>query len=410
MSSAPKRYRVGIIGLGARAETFARSLYAGLERGELFGLCDIDEDRTRKFCEYCGLQGVRCFQRSDEFFAQREMDAVIVTTPDFTHLDVARQAFAAGKHVYMEKPLDVTAERCREIIRLRRRSGVRTFMGFNLRASEMTMRVREIVRSGALGPLIHVRALEQLSYAHIASFMRRFHRRAERSGGLLNTKCCHDLDIMQWLVGHEHRIVRVASFGGLNTFRPENAPAGHGATCHECPPAVASACVYRDRAGFVFPVSGKSPIHKTRETGVYGGDLCAYTEDKDIVDNQTVIMEWDHGVRGTFNMVGCQAVGHRDLTLWGERGMLATDSAGKYLRVVRSPSGETVQHEFPPRQGGHGGTDPAMLGRFFDAIEGEDRSDEGLAEGLAATLLAEKALESLRTGRVADIPAADYTA
>jgi hypothetical protein len=45
--------------LPARGEGFSKQLYAGTERAELFGLCDIDEDRIRKFCDYCGIQNAR---------------------------------------------------------------------------------------------------------------------------------------------------------------------------------------------------------------------------------------------------------------------------------------------------------------------------------------------------------------
>jgi predicted dehydrogenase len=395
--------------LGARAETFARSLYAGTPRAELFGLCDIDADRTTKFCAYCELKNARTFTDPEAFVADPGMDALIVTTPDFTHLDMAKIALRAGRHVYLEKPLEVTAERCREIIRLHRPSGVTAFVGFNMRAMDVMAKAREIVQSGILGRIVGLEGGETLWWAHIAAFMRRFHRYNKRSGGLLNTKACHDLDLIQWIVGHEHRVTRIASFGGTSVFRPENAPVGHGETCHECPPAIAQKCPYIDRAGFVFPVRGTVPIHKTQDTALYGGDLCAYTADKDIVDNQSVLLEWDHGVRGTFNLQGFQHQGNRYLKVWGEQGLLHVDHNAHILRVTRT-SGETIDYSFAQRAGGHGGTDPQMLGRFLDAIERGGVSDSGLEAGLAATLVAEKALIALQTGRILEIAPSEYEA
>ncbi|MCG3147132.1 MAG: Inositol 2-dehydrogenase/D-chiro-inositol 3-dehydrogenase [Verrucomicrobiae bacterium] len=395
MKTTPSKYQIGIIGLGARAETFARELYAGTDRAQLFGLCDLDEDRTRKFVDYCGLKGARTFQNPEEFFAQKNLDAVIITTPDFTHRDVAVAAMQAGKHVYLEKPIGRTSAECRDIIRAQRETGQTVFVGFNMRASTAHERVKDVVQSGILGQIVHIEGLEQLKIAHSASFMRRFHRKHANTGGMLNHKCTHDLDIMQWFIGHEHRVRKVACFAGLNVFLPKKAPAKY---CHECPADIYAACAYKDQAGFVFPVGGTTPIHHQKKD-TYGGDLCVYTEDKDTFDNWTMIFEWDNGVRGNFNLQLFQSKGLRETRIWGELGtMHLTDGQ---LRTIVSRTGDEIIHRIPPPpKGGHGGADTRMLGRLIAALDKGDSGDSGLSAGLAATLVAEKALVSAQTGQV----------
>ena len=147
------------------------------------------------------------------------------------------------------------------------------------------MKLKELVSSGVLGQITHISGQEQLRREHGAAFMRRFQRHSRNCGGLLNHKCCHDLDIMLWVIGHEHRLTKVASFGGNDVFTPDKQPAER---CSECPAEIHEACHYKAIPGFVFPVEGKSAIYHQNE-GVYGGDLCVYSADKDIVDNQTVI-------------------------------------------------------------------------------------------------------------------------
>ena len=235
------KHKIGIIGAGARAESFAKELYAGLPRAELFGICDIDPDRLGKFIDYCELKGARTFTDPADFFSHKEMDAVLITTPDFTHRDVALQAMRARKHIYIEKPLAKSAQQCREIVRAHRRSGVVAFIGFNLRAVNVYQKLKEIVASNILGQIVHIESFEQLAQAHSASFMRRFHRKKQNTGGFLNHKCSHDLDIMQWLIGHRHKVVKVASFGGLNVFLPKKAPAKY---CHDCPLDIWERCRY----------------------------------------------------------------------------------------------------------------------------------------------------------------------
>lgn len=389
-----QKYRIGVIGAGARGETFARQLAKGHPRAELFGVCDISRERLETFCDYCQLPPVPRFTDTHEFLQQPELDAVIITTPEFTHAEVAEAALKTGKHIYLEKAMAQSSAACRQIIETYRAatSNVTVFLGFNMRAVTAFARLKEIVDSGTLGQLVHVAGLEQLAQAHGAAFMRRFHRHSKRSGGLLNTKCAHDLDFIQWLVGHQHKVVKVASFGGTNIFTTDKQPAKY---CHQCD--IQADCGYRDQAGFVFPVGGDRPLHHP-ETEVYGGDLCVYDPDKDLVDNQTVILEWDNGVRGSFNLQMFQHVGLRRVSVWGERGYAELNTWPQTAIQVVEASGTKLEYNFAQAKGGHGGSDIKMLDRFLNAIESAEHTTSGLAEGLAATLVAEKADQSRLSG------------
>ena len=397
-----KRYRIGVIGCGARGETFARSLYKGTPRAELCGVCDLDADRMEKFCAYCELTSARRFTDPAAFLGQRDMDAVIITTPDFTHREVALQAIAAGKHVYLEKPMEVTLENCRDIIRAVRKSDVQAFMGFNLRLGAGYVRMKEYMRSGLLGQVLHIEGLEHLGVAHGASFMRRFHRHRDRSGGFLNTKSSHDMDIMQWLIGHEHKLKRVAAFGGCNVFVPRKAPARY---CHECPQS--GSCPYEDRAGFVFPVGGKDPIHH-RDAATYGGDLCVFNDDKDLCDNMTCIFEWDSGIRGNFNLQLFNPPGGvgRRTRIYGEKGVMDYD--GQRIVIREAPSGNLIEVTPKGHEVIHGKGDPQMIGLFVDAIEGRGDPTMRLEAGLAASILSLKAEEAMLGGCVVEVDPSLY--
>jgi predicted dehydrogenase len=399
---AVKRYKIGVIGLGARGETFARTLYKGTPRTELFALCDIDADRMEKFCDFCELKDAARFTDPAEFFAQKGMDAVIITTPDFTHRDVALQAIAAGKPFYLEKPMDVTVERSRDILRAARAANVPSFMGFNMRLGAGYIRIKECLESGMLGQILHIEGLEHVGVAHGASFMRRYHRYRAQSGGFLNTKSSHDMDMMQWLIGHQNKLKRVAAFGGCNVFVPQKAPAKY---CHECERL--ETCPYVDRAGFVFPVGGKDPIHHRNEK-IYGGDLCVYTDDKDIIDNMTVIFEWDSGIRGNFNLQlfnPPEGVG-RMIKIFGEKGTL--EYGGGKIVIRQAPSGNLIEITPKGYQTVHGKGDPQMIGLFIDAIEGRCDPTMRLEAGLSASILALKAEEAMISGKVLEIDPALY--
>lgn len=398
-----KRYKIGVIGLGARGETFARTLHKGTKNAELCGVCDTDADRLEKFCAYCELSGARQFTDPTAFFGQPEMDAVVITTPDFTHLDVALQAIAAGKHFYLEKPMDVTVGKCRELLRAARASDVRSLMGFNMRLGAAYIRMKEYIDSGILGQILHIEGLEHVGVSHGAAFMRRYHRRRSQSGGFLNTKSSHDMDIMQWLIGHQHKLKRVAAFGGCNVFVPQKAPAKY---CHECPRS--GVCPYEDRAGYVFPVGGREPMHHRNEA-IYGGDICVYNDDKDICDNMTAIFEWDSGIRGNFNLQLFNAGGPGRWTkIYGENGVMEYD--GGKIVIRQAPSGNLVEVTPKGYEVVHGKGDPQMIRLFLDAIEGRGDRSMTLEAGLAAAILALKAEEAMVTGRMLDIDPALYEA
>ncbi len=389
---------------GARGAGFAKQLNEGMNRAELFGLCDPDMDRMEKFCAYLGIgKQVPRWTDPAEFLDQKQMDAVMITVPDFAHKDALVAALKAGKHVYLEKPLANSLASCYEMVEAVKESKTVTFVGFNMRASPPHIKLREIVQSGGLGQILHIEGLEQMGVAHSASYMRRWHRRQANTGGFLNTKCCHDLDMLQWFIGHEHKVKRVASFGGNNVFSNRQPPATH---CHLCP--IEPTCPYHDVAGFMFPTDATKPIHKTMETRLYGNDLCVYNNDHDVIDNQTVILEWDNGVRGNFNLQLFQHRGLRQNRVWGELGCAVLSDDEPVVRVVSARTGDVTEYQFTRRMGGHGGTDQSMIDRFLDAIESGGKTDSGISHGLAATLVAIKADESRMSGKVVTIDEREF--
>jgi predicted dehydrogenase len=400
-----KRHRIGVIGAGHRAKAFIGQLHAGSPRYELFGLCDIDADRLAASVEDNKVHGVPTCTDVEAFLADPGLDAVIVTVPEFAHAQVTCAAMRAGKPVYLEKPIAHTLDDCRRMLEQQRRTGALVYVGFNLRASPAYNRMRELVAQGTLGPIVQIEGTEQLHRLHLASFMRRFHRRSELNGGLLNAKCCHDLDIMMWIVGHEHRVARVSSFGGCSVFLPEKQPATH---CRLCPQEVYASCPYAAPEADDLR-RGKAPVPRSNSPHLYPGDLCVYTSDKDIVDNQTVILEWDHGVRGTFNLQGFRHIGLRTSRIWGQRGMLDyNDARDPQIELTDALTGDVTTHTYALVKGGHGGTDLKMMDRFVDAIERGSAGDSGLEQGLAATLIALKADESRLSGRTVAIDRAWY--
>src|SRR5437588_7496171 len=105
---------VGLIGCGTMGGSHAKQM-AALQEIRLAAACDVDEARARATAEAAGGD-VHVFTDVDDLLAQRDVPAVIVATPNFTHKAIVLQALAAGKDVFCEKPMALTVADCDEMI------------------------------------------------------------------------------------------------------------------------------------------------------------------------------------------------------------------------------------------------------------------------------------------------------
>jgi predicted dehydrogenase len=229
-----------------------------------------------------------------------------------------------------------------------------------------------------------VRLTDDLSLAHGASYMRRWHRSSTNTGGLIVHKGCHDLDLICWLL--DTQPVKVASFGGFELFaRP--APASH---CSVCPER--GVCPYVDTGAY----EARTPAEAADPTA-FGLDRCVYGSDVDIVDNQVVAFELSGGARGTYALaMRNPGRSERRIALVGEHGRLdGVFERGVY--DVTTSDGAAPVHRGPPgdEASGHGGGDVGALKGFLKACHEPWRwSPEEAAEvlrGLVFALAAEQA-------------------
>jgi predicted dehydrogenase len=148
--------RIALVGAGGRGADNHKILR---EAGQsIVALCDVDADRLGEAARLSpGARTFRDFRRMLDAL-QRDIDAVVVSTPDHTHAVVARAAMELGKHVYCEKPLTHSIREARVLAETARRKKVATQMGNAGHSSEGTRRLVELVRSGAIGSVQEVHA------------------------------------------------------------------------------------------------------------------------------------------------------------------------------------------------------------------------------------------------------------
>jgi len=126
----------------------------GVQGENIVALCDIDEKRLAGAHER--FEKAKTFHDFRKMLEQKNIDAVVVSTPDHTHAVATKAAIDLGKHVYCEKPLTHSVHEARVVAEAAKKRKVATQMGTQIHAGENYRQVVEIIQSGAIGPVTEV--------------------------------------------------------------------------------------------------------------------------------------------------------------------------------------------------------------------------------------------------------------
>ncbi len=202
------RTRIAIVGLGMAVTPHARGLVDLADEVEVVYAFSPSERRRTEFAKRFSFPLTDSLER---ILDDRSVEAVLVLTPANTHLDITRRCAAAGKHVLLEKPIEITTERAREAVAVCRAAGVTLGIVLQHRFRPAGMELAQHITSGSIGPLVGcstvIRLWRPQSYYDEpgrGSF-------ARDGGGVLISQGIHTLDLMLSLAGP---IVEVAGFAG----------------------------------------------------------------------------------------------------------------------------------------------------------------------------------------------------
>lgn len=382
-----------IAGAGHRSLRYAS--YAQLHPDQLIiaGVAEPDPVRRALTAERFGLDADRAFASVEELAAApRFADAAINGTVDHLHVPTTICLLEAGYDVLLEKPIATSSAELERLYEAERRTNRRVLVCHVLRYAPFYRQIKEIVLSGALGELVNIQTNEHVSYHHMAvSYVRgKWSSLAECRSPMLMSKCCHDLDIVAWLAASAP--ARVSSFGSRSYFRPENAPPGSGTRCladcaieADCPYSARKHYVEQGRWGFyVWDNSylGDSPpterkLESLRTDNRYG--RCVWRCDNDVVDRQSVMIEFANGCTATHNMVGGTSRPCRTIHLLGTKGEISgTLEEGRFALRFPDPrkDGEYTEEfvSVAARNDSHGGGDLRLVADFVRLLQGEPPS------------------------------------
>lgn len=412
--------KLACIGCGARAQTYTALAAKRPDRFQIVAGSDPVAERVEKIRRISGDPNFQGFASAEALLDAGQLaDVMIVATQDNFHHRHCTGALRVGYDVLLEKPISTSAAQVLEIERLARQVNRRVMVCFVLRFAAFYRKVKEIIQSGALGEIVSIQANEGVMPWHQAhSFVRGHWAVVGKSSPMILSKCCHDTDIVHWLVGRRCR--KIASFGSLEFFCSERAPTGAPARCTDgCP--VGDTCPYnalrytmdmRDPwLGMVYDrATDATPQEITDWLRTSPWGRCAYRCDNDAVDRQALAMEFEGGVTGTFTMTAFASGRH--LEICGTRGVLKGGETyrqhfGTHL-VLFPHEGEPTRYTVQAEDGGyelHGGGDAGLVNALYTEMTKAPGApiEAGLDSTVHSHLIAFAAEEARVTGRTVDL-------
>ena len=395
--------RVGVIGLGVRGmDAIARNMAETYpaERLRVDALCDQNVDRAHEASQTveAHYRAVGChispriYGAAHDLIADDELDLIVITTPTYTHREIATEALASGKKVYCDKPLAQNVAESQAILDAEEAFRNPLLIGFTRRFEAPWIEAAEVVARGEIGDLRMIHSRTIIPYHR---YLTGWWRRREWSGGALNDKGSHIFDVFNWLSGSFP--VAVSAVGGRSMIEPDmEAPV----RCSRCD----RECVFRRRemgTGHAVAPDLKlvADSVRSKETDpAHIDDWCVYRSDSDIYHNGTVRFTYESGVLATylFSFFGPPSPDEETLELVGTTGrVMLTRALGRIdIATLDGSRNRTFSIRNDDFDGSHFGADKELiraLGRLCDG----DAPAVSAAAGHESVLMVAAALESM---------------
>lgn len=339
--------RIGVIGTGMMGCEHIRNV-AALPGAEVVAICDPNDEPLSWARRELDGRAVDEFRDHRDLLAAGRVDAVVVASPNFTHVDVLRDVLSTEIPVLVEKPMCTTIEDCRAVVEWASRRSAITWVGLEYRYMAPIAGLIDTVRSGAIGRTRMV-AIREHRFPFLVK-VDNWNRFTRNTGGTLVEKCCHFFDLMNLIV--DSRPSRVYASGGQD-------------------------------------------VNHLDET--YDG------ERSDILDNAFVIVDYDNGVRAHLDlcMFAEASRDEQEISVVGDLGKVEAAIPGtgsvrlgrradRSLVEIAAPIDESVAHV-----GFHFGASYVEMARFCDAIRGGTPPEVDVHAGLSSVAIGVAAHRSI---------------
>jgi len=286
------------------------------------------------------------FDNYQDLLKMKEIDAVMIASPDFLHEEQTVAALNAGKAVFLEKPMAITIEGCDRILRTAYETGSKLFVGHNMRYFPAILKMKEVIDSGLLGEIQCGWCRHFVNYGGDAYF-RDWHSEQKNTTGLLLQKGAHDIDVMHWLMGSYTQ--RVVGMGRLSVYDK----------CERRSPDSEGCAVWSNEQYPPLKQKGFSPII-------------------DVEDHNMIMMQLENGAQASYMQCHYTPDGERNYTFIGTQGRIENiGDSGKceiHVWTTRGPRATPdIIYKLKPQEGSHGGSDPVAVQDSLDFVRYDKR-------------------------------------
>ena len=190
--------RFGIVGCGVIGPVHAEAI-AILPDAQLVSVVDINPRQAQKLASQ---YGARPYTQLQEMLDSEPVDVVIICAPSGLHGELACQVMRSGRHVIVEKPMEITREAMDEMLRVQQATGVKLAVISQHRFDQASLQVRELIEEKAFGRLVLGNAIVPWwrSQQYYDSGDWRGTWKLD-GGGVLMNQSIHSIDLLQWLMG-----------------------------------------------------------------------------------------------------------------------------------------------------------------------------------------------------------------
>jgi predicted dehydrogenase len=369
--------RVGILGLGTRAETLAPYIHRPGAGSRVVAGTDVRE-QAREGARSLFGNDLRTATGHRELL-ECDLDVVFVLTPDHLHREMTIDFLQAGVAVYLDKPMATSIEDCDAILAAAQESGTKLYVGHNLRHMPVIRAMRQLILDGAIGDVKAIWCRHFVSHGGDYYF-KNWCADRRNSLGLLLQKGVHDIDAIHWLAGAAAR--RVVGMGDLTVYGDVTDRADNSA---------------RVRTEW-FSYDNWPPL-----------SIKGVSEVADVEDLSMITMRLQNGVFATYEQCHYTPDYWRNYTVIGTEGRM--ENFGDEDGVIKVWQSRTdyapdadLEVEFHG-DGPHGGADASIIPEFFEFVRNDGPTSTDPVEARDAVATGVCGTHSIRSdGQPQEIP------
>jgi predicted dehydrogenase len=196
--------RVGLVGTGRLGREVHLPCLKAIPNARVVAIAEPSTQARQTAATM--MPGARIYETAGELLADGQVEAVIIATPTATHASLARDAFTAGKHVYLEKPIAINVEEGQSVIDAWRHSGKVGIVGFNYRQRPDYQHAAALVAANRLGRI----KLVSVTFTTQSGQAQSWRDANQAGGGVLWDLASHEFDLVHFVLGEP--IVRIQAF------------------------------------------------------------------------------------------------------------------------------------------------------------------------------------------------------